>query len=107
MARVVTAAGQSVGQQGAVAVVPITTSAAWGSPVQQDWLTETMLVRPTRSTIRKPTSAEPADVVGAGGLADAEPHGQVADGQRTRGRRGDCVEQLSRVGSEMVPNHSA
>ena len=56
MARVDTAAGQSVGQHGLVSVVPITTSAAWGSPVQQDWLTETMLVRPTRSTIRKPTS---------------------------------------------------
>ena len=44
------------GSTGRVAVVPITTSAAWGRPVQQDWLTETMLVRPTRSTIRKPTS---------------------------------------------------
>ena len=107
MARVDTSAGQSVGQQGRVAVVPITTSAAWGSPVQHDWLTDTTLVRPTRSTIRKPTSeslrtwwehvdwpmprrAARSPTVSAPEVDDAT-----------------ACSSLSRVGSEIVPNHSA
>ena len=49
--------GQVLGQQGSVARVPITTSAAWGRPVQQAGLTDTMLAVPTLSTATKPTSA--------------------------------------------------
>ena len=57
MARVDTSTGRSSGQQGSVARVPITTSAAWGRPVQQAGLTDTTLAVPTLSTATNPTSA--------------------------------------------------
>ena len=80
--RVVTSAGRSSGQHGGEDRVPMTTSAACGSPVQQAALTETMLEVPTLSTTTKPDLPEQVDVVGAGGLADPERRGEVADAHR-------------------------
>src|SRR5215211_3197532 len=57
MARVDTSVGRSSGQQGSEARLPMTTSAAWGSPVQQAGLTETIEAVPTLSTATNPTSA--------------------------------------------------
>ncbi len=56
-ARTPTSAGRSSGQQGRGASAPITASAACGSPVQQDWLTETTVVVPTLASRTKPGSA--------------------------------------------------
>src|SRR3546814_132356 len=53
--RAITSAGRSEGQHGGADKVPMTTSAACGSPVQHAGLTETMLEVPTLSTTTKPT----------------------------------------------------
>src|SRR4051812_40656983 len=107
MARVVTEAGQSVGQQGRASIVPITTSAACGSPVQQDWFTETIVVRPTWSRTRKPTSdslrtwCEHVDWLIPSRTA-MSPTVRAPEAEEAT-----ACSNLSRVGSEMLPNHSA
>ena len=84
----------------------MTTSAACGRPVQQAALTETMLVVPTLSTRTNPTSLSLLDVVGAGGLADAQGLGEVTDAHAPAGEVDVCSSR-TRVGSASTANHSA
>ena len=67
--------------------------------MQQAALTDTMLDVPTLSTTTKPDLAEQFDVVGAGGLADAEGIGQVADAHAPAGEVDSVCSRRTRVGS--------
>ena len=88
-------------------MVPITTSAAWGRPVQQAWLIETTLAVPTLSTTRNPTSAsrrtwcEQVDWLIPSAVARSPTRiAPEADEASVCSRR-------TRVGSLSVANHSA
>src|SRR5687768_16490863 len=107
IARVVTSVGGSSGQHGRAARVPITTSAAWGRPVQQAGLTDTMLDAPTLSTFTNPTSAslrtwwEQVDWLIPRAVARSPTFIAPAGDVETVCRR------RTRVGSASTANHSA
>ena len=85
----------------------MTTSAAWGRPVQHSWLTVTTLLVPTLSTLTNPTSArrlmwcEQVDWLISSCSAMSpirmKPWGAVATAYSAR----------TRVGSARQANHSA
>ena len=85
-ARTVTSAGRSLGQHGRGPSMPMTTSAACGRPVQQAALTDDEGGGASLRSSDEPDVGELADVVRAGGLADPELLGQLADGHRAARR---------------------
>ena len=62
--------------------MPMTTSAAWGRPAQQDGFTLTWMAVPLPVLAQVADLDQLARVVRAGRLADADEVGQFADGAR-------------------------